>query len=1082
MRDDTGEGMSALGLNDLERVKGLWKFSLNRTEAQKWAYQDIKFLVYDDTEDEDRKTRVCSEVPVTAKDTMSFGFGTLQPQPGPSSLPRNPSGADEDAILQQAILESLKGHDSFTNQPPTTDARPSAESQDAAEDDDLDDPDIQEAIRMSLMSDDDESNNIQPQAQTEVSIPQITRGSPTNTRTDNIECKICSGLPTFPHNKKTRNFRLFRPSDEFAHLITETPKSVDVCIHYVAVSYCWPEPVRNEQGEIISPLVESQVRDLNGVQRPARALDDVLDRAVDFANSCGLRMIWIDQECLPQPNDESPEEDKRYQQLGVQAMDIVYNRAILTAGLHASTITSQAQMDAIQALMAYGRDQRYSLNLSQQLFDNVLEFLHMVQSDRWYTRAWVVQEAVSAGDGLFLVFRRAPGLVYPSKFRAQNKEENLTPRHPLDSAKRDLPSEIVCISADDFRDLVQATKLLLERRFRAVGQVLVRTRSAIPILSIAESLHPKITERQHANGCQIYAGKNYGGRQKVNAASALTLLKSRHCRDVQDRLTILANMCSYEIRLDADKVAENCDSLRLGFLAIALLNGDMSILVPEVYNFPGDEDGDPDPRTDRRSGSLLSPFDTDLRRISNYAVQDGKLINPRIYSHALGECKSKGLALCAYIWTVDDRLDLSPLKYQYAEIWHSMKCLKLTVDRQKGESADDFTARQGLINQHFPREHIMDQAKSEIFHHGSIAPDSAVWKGIDSAGIQVRAYLDAHRVEAVPEMQKITAEIFFAILRYLYNLPGPHSLGVANSIWQSIRLDVVRKPIPGENKDLPDHVGEELFNHPDVLQTPFKTLQLDKNRGGEYHQVWMIDRIMQHGELWIGKYNQAYNIPSKSYENDPGPAVEFPQQQDGAGLEMEFKSRLPDTIIQRQLKRRILATLSKGLEATSTEVGPSKFDITSFAWFFDIVQRGLSTPEGEEKRARELTSIFNVDGPCIVATPFNVDWEVLPRPDLRSMSVCWVVELVQERVLDESSSPDHTSGEPSLGLADCVGKGKEPERPPKIRKFGVFRKSGGESGNSDVKLIKELPVYRVLDKVKGMWQIMDLPWQQFSFI
>ena len=36
------------------------------------------------------------------------------------------------------------------------------------------------------------------------------------------------------------------------------------------------------------------------------ALDDVLDRAVDFVNSCGLRMIWIDQDYLPQPTEESP--------------------------------------------------------------------------------------------------------------------------------------------------------------------------------------------------------------------------------------------------------------------------------------------------------------------------------------------------------------------------------------------------------------------------------------------------------------------------------------------------------------------------------------------------------------------------------------------------------------------------------------------------------------------------------------------------------------------------------------------------------------------------------------------------------
>jgi NADPH-dependent ferric siderophore reductase len=61
--------------------------------------------------------------------------------------------------------------------------------------------------------------------------------------------------------------------------------SIDICIHHVAVSYVWPP--RDE-----TPIPRSYtVRDLDEPVRASRALDDVLDRAVDFANSCGLRMI-----------------------------------------------------------------------------------------------------------------------------------------------------------------------------------------------------------------------------------------------------------------------------------------------------------------------------------------------------------------------------------------------------------------------------------------------------------------------------------------------------------------------------------------------------------------------------------------------------------------------------------------------------------------------------------------------------------------------------------------------------------------------------------------------------------------------
>lgn len=65
-------------------------------------------------------------------------------------------------------------------------------------------------------------------------------------------------------------------------------------MHYVAISYCWPVLQKDEQGNDIETPRTFQVRDLDGTTWPNRALDDILERAVDVANSCGLRMIWID--------------------------------------------------------------------------------------------------------------------------------------------------------------------------------------------------------------------------------------------------------------------------------------------------------------------------------------------------------------------------------------------------------------------------------------------------------------------------------------------------------------------------------------------------------------------------------------------------------------------------------------------------------------------------------------------------------------------------------------------------------------------------------------------------------------------
>lgn len=203
-------------------------------------------------------------------------------------------------------------------------------------------------------------------------------------------CRVCPSYPEFPHSWKPQKFRLVNPTIDHS----EDGHPVDLCQHYIAVSYCWPP--RDE-----APAPRSyQVRDLNGQIRQSRALDDVLDRAVDVANTCGLRMIWIDQECLPQPTKESPQVNQYEQELGIQAMDIVYNRAIVTAGILDVIIDTQAQLDALEALMFFDKARVQTL-IDHEFCYLILDILYNASLDRWYTRAWVVQESFVLETSLY---------------------------------------------------------------------------------------------------------------------------------------------------------------------------------------------------------------------------------------------------------------------------------------------------------------------------------------------------------------------------------------------------------------------------------------------------------------------------------------------------------------------------------------------------------------------------------------------------------------------------------------------------------------------------------------------------------
>jgi hypothetical protein len=548
-------------------------------------------------------------------------------------------------------------------------------------------------------------------------------------------CRICPSYPEFPHSWKPRKFRLVNPTVDHP----EDGHPVDLCQHYIAVSYCWPP-----YGEDVAPRTY-EVRDLDGKVRQSRALDDVLDRAVDVANTCGVRMIWIDQECLPQPTEESSAADQYEQELGVQAMDIVYNRAIATAGMLDVIVDTQAQLDALEAMMFFDKA-RIEEMVNYEFCHLVLDILYRTSLDRWYTRAWVVQESFCAGKKLVLVYRRGEGLKFPSTCRMGYKHETMTrPYHSLDDSPRQRSSNIVCVPLQSFWDMIDAMKYFLNRDFFEVGTWLMRSDAqhayAIPeaqaAIEVAESLHPRaIGGNTILQVMKIYGKGNYGKRPTVNAAGALTLLKNRQCHLDCDRIAIMANMCDYDFRLDTRAIGQNCSSLRQAILALALNNGDLSLLVPEVYMSESNGDPSQDYNITSNESCLFAEIHKDAAHIEYCRVRD--ILNFKIQSTRPGRVTSAGLQMPAYIWSVGTFANFRPIQARWADTWDTLKCWRIVVDRMKNETWKQFQLRQMAITRRFSEPGVGELASLEFKVAGHIPNESVIWRGIDP---QVYTYL-----------------------------------------------------------------------------------------------------------------------------------------------------------------------------------------------------------------------------------------------------------------------------------------------------------------------------------------------------
>ena len=301
-----------------------------------------------------------------------------------------------------------------------------------------------------------------------------------------------------------------------------------------------------------------------------------------------LTTCCVVQECIDQDSVEE-------KQVAVEAMDLVYSRAACSIALLDSKLSLDADVPALLALYAWGSFRKANRNLVQceyemsvwEAMEQILQLLGVISAERWLTRAWVVQEALSAGSNMFLLFEQVgsgPAV------------------EPCGILRSDLATGQVVVHMDSFTSCVSwARELFTQCPPAYIRAVLPATEDRVADSSIEELFSLLSIQFVPALAGDERIAIGWQPRRSCCAAAALSFLRHRDNSVVEDRLSIFANMCDYDYRLVIPEVTRRVSSLSAALLALALLNGDYSLLIPEINDPAGTE-----PAAHRRSMLLSS--------------------------------------------------------------------------------------------------------------------------------------------------------------------------------------------------------------------------------------------------------------------------------------------------------------------------------------------------------------------------------------------------------------------------------------------------------------------------------------------
>ncbi|KAL9603169.1 MAG: hypothetical protein Q9219_001372 [cf. Caloplaca sp. 3 TL-2023] len=387
--------------------------------------------------------------------------------------------------------------------------------------------------------------------------------------------------------------------------------------------------------------------------RQSASPPDVLHRSMAYAVAHDTDAIWIDQECINQDDPVDKEES-------IQEMDIIYQESDYPIAVLEFRFDTQTQLDAFSSIC--GDD---LTDFDPDQIETLESVLLALNADQWFERAWTLQESVSAGVSMTLLLS-CPGLDKPPHFGVT-------------------PGEFE-ISIWQFQNAMVNVRCVVEEGLAA--EVWPDSSSAISASNCADVIWNCMPTNIPDHNIGTPLTRDPSHRQICNAAQALAFLGARFNSVFQDRLAILANLCSYECRIDTNVLRFPNASFTVCVHTLAILNGDMSLLGGYEDKGRGPQFPVEDPawfmnllENARSEGRLVYPNDNEDMRSNTYGFSWGpapsSCLSNLIY---LEEGKTQfrlkpatlsvqGLRVCGVVWDVGCRVLVPRTQRLFSSKW-----------------------------------------------------------------------------------------------------------------------------------------------------------------------------------------------------------------------------------------------------------------------------------------------------------------------------------------------------------------------------------------------------------------------------
>lgn len=388
---------------------------------------------------------------------------------------------------------------------------------------------------------------------------------------------------------------------------------------------------------------------------------DLLRRVINFARECGIDYFWIDQECIEQDNPDDKD-------VGIQAMDLVYQMAEQSVAVLEVQINQQRHLDALGLLQVCDGEE----DLTSTHLQDLIEALEIVLSDRWFERTWCLQESTSAARKMALLIRRNPSLRLPDSLRGRTQTRTEF-ELDLSALQEQIPGWFACQI-----DQVGETG---DHVLHARGSAILSAWSSLLVPDVGPS-------------------DDRGGRPICDAAEALWHM-TRRCNSItSDRLAIFANLCEYDVRLDNRMLDELGYGFSICAIVLAILNGDFTLMAGiATYNagLAGkvtmllSDNGEPaDPGSGGFSWNI--PARLSVEQVLYWDKRQDSLRH--MFEPSLDD---KGLVVHGCLWYIDKVVDFSQIRDSFLQQEGRPNITSLLEDGPLGGRAPFEEARARLL-------------------------------------------------------------------------------------------------------------------------------------------------------------------------------------------------------------------------------------------------------------------------------------------------------------------------------------------------------------------------------------------------